>query len=1209
MTTASLPPIRPPRPEPRHRRRRGAVGTLLLGLLAGALTVPAPAGAVAPTSAPVLTAPVTGAEVSDEPVLSWDALSGAASYDVQVSTDPGFSTTPLLSTGTVNLHATPLAELPPGSIHWRVRGKDAAGAAGPWSGSSFKRVGMDVPRLSTPLDGELLRYPEEPPVLSWSPTRRAASYRVEVDDSSDFVSPIVQKMTATTSYTLTVPQTVEQPLYWRVQAVSGAGINSEWSETRSYSTIWSDAPTLTSPAPGAKVTDVVLRWSAVLGAAAYELQVSPNGDWANNLSIGVTVKGTQYSPPISLDNASYFWRVRAVDGATPANKAPWSNEGLFQREWTHIPALLAPADGAWHTSDPTFRWSPVHHAGQYELQVGTDQYFNTTTFTCRTDNTSFTPHARYTPTRTLLYARCPASLSPGKYWWRVRGIDGPYDRPSTGDDGILGRWSSTRSFEYRQSLPTGNGRVLLADASTYAGPCPVDEVCNPEPGTPTMTWNPVVGASHYEVYVAIDPAFTNVQRLYSTKHTSLTPTDSYFDNQAGQSYYWFVRPCSPTCGPEPDLDQIRATFQKKTAPITGLRVVGSDQRMPVLSWDPYLSAMQYRVQVSTTQDFAARIDDVTVDQTTYAPWGKTYPVGPLFARVQAIDASRNLLTSSAVLEFGRSGPAPSLVLPLPGEEVQGVPFLQWAPEAYAAHYDVEVYKNGDTTGSSVNRVLSQRTALSAWSPTTGLRPGVYAWRVRRVDVDGKLGVWSDSRLFTLRPAAVQLTAPADGDTVARSLVFSWTSVQGAARYRWESSTSSTFSTATRVDTSSTAYAPTALPLGTRWWRVSSLDVSGLVLSTSEVRSVTTEVAGSRFVAVPPVRLLDTRVTRPVGPGGTVVVQVTGRGQVPEGAEAVVVNLTAVEPTVSSHVTAYPTGSAMPLASTLNNNAGTTRPNLAVVKLGTGGRISLYNAAGSTHLLADVAGYYSSTAQHGQRFTPLTPSRRLDTRASGSRLPLGPGASVTLDITDGTVVPSDATAVTVNVTAVSPSASSHVTVHPSGTPRPTASSLNNVAGVTAGNLVTVQTGTTASSRSITLYNHSGKTHLLVDVAGYYSAGSAAGFTSSPPTRVLDTRKAVGVSTTAQVKAGATVLLDVRRAGVPAGAKGVVLNLTATAVQGSGGVTAFPGYTTRPGTVNLSVTRGDTRPVLVAAKLGMNGTVSLSNGAGDLHLIADIAGWFE
>jgi len=52
-----------------------------------------------------------------------------------------------------------------------------------------------------------------------------------------------------------------------------------------------------------------------------ELQVSPNGDWANNLALDVVVKGTKYSPPATLDNDGYFWRVRAKDAANVAKEA------------------------------------------------------------------------------------------------------------------------------------------------------------------------------------------------------------------------------------------------------------------------------------------------------------------------------------------------------------------------------------------------------------------------------------------------------------------------------------------------------------------------------------------------------------------------------------------------------------------------------------------------------------------------------------------------------------------------------------------------------------------------------------------------------------------------------------------------------------------------------------------------------------------------
>ena len=44
-------------------------------------------------------------------------------------------------------------------------------------------------------------------------------------------------------------------------------------------------------------------------------------------------------------------------------------------------------------------------------------------------------------------------------------------------------------------------------------------------------------------------------------------------------------------------------------------------------------------------------------------------------------------------------------------------------------------------------------------------------------------------------------------------------------------------------------------------------------------------------------------------------------------------------------------------SNLNTVPGGTQPNLVTVKLGAGGKVSIFNFAGTTHVLADVAGYY------------------------------------------------------------------------------------------------------------------------------------------------------------------------------------------------------------------------------------------------------------
>jgi hypothetical protein len=69
------------------------------------------------------------------------------------------------------------------------------------------------------------------------------------------------------------------------------------------------------------------------------------------------------------------------------------------------------------------------------------------------------------------------------------------------------------------------------------------------------------------------------------------------------------------------------------------------------------------------------------------------------------------------------------------------------------------------------------------------------------------------------------------------------------------------------------------------------------------------------------------------------------------------NLTATQPTAQSHLTVFPTGAARPLASSLNFLAGETRPNEIVAKVGTNGTVTIYNAAGSTHVVVDIVGWF------------------------------------------------------------------------------------------------------------------------------------------------------------------------------------------------------------------------------------------------------------
>ncbi len=173
----------------------------------------------------------------------------------------------------------------------------------------------------------------------------------------------------------------------------------------------------------------------------------------------------------------------------------------------------------------------------------------------------------------------------------------------------------------------------------------------------------------------------------------------------------------------------------------------------------------------------------------------------------------------------------------------------------------------------------------------------------------------------------------------------------------------------------------------------------------------------------------------------------------------------------------------------------------------------------------------------------------------------------------------------------------------------ASNLNFFAGQTVPNLVIVKVG---RDGKVALYNGGGSTHLIADVGGWFGVGgeaTGARYHAVAPSRLLDTRVAIGAPG-ATVAAGATLNLQVTgRGGVPAtGVTAVILNVTVVGPGGGGYLTAFPTGDVRPLASNLNFATGQTAPNLVVAKLGGGGTVSLYNGGGAAHLVADVAGWY-
>jgi hypothetical protein len=178
---------------------------------------------------------------------------------------------------------------------------------------------------------------------------------------------------------------------------------------------------------------------------------------------------------------------------------------------------------------------------------------------------------------------------------------------------------------------------------------------------------------------------------------------------------------------------------------------------------------------------------------------------------------------------------------------------------------------------------------------------------------------------------------------------------------------------------------------------------------------------------------------------------------------------------------------MQTTSNLNFVGGQSVPNLAVIPVGIGGKVSIFNFDGNTDVIGDVVGYYTlpGVTAGGGLFHAMAPQRFLDTRPEADHSTMADGQTVFTQITGRAGIPADAVGVVANVTATNTRVPGFLTVFPDALPQPLTSTLNFVGGEPGiPNLVMSKLG---SAGNIGIFNFSpgGTTDAVVDVVGWYA----------------------------------------------------------------------------------------------------------------------------
>ncbi len=382
----------------------------------------------------------------------------------------------------------------------------------------------------------------------------------------------------------------------------------------------------------------------------------------------------------------------------------------------------------------------------------------------------------------------------------------------------------------------------------------------------------------------------------------------------------------------------------------------------------------------------------------------------------------------------------------------------------------------------------------------------------------------------------------------------------------------------------------------------------------------------KYVAVPGSRILDTRTgagapVGKIGPGGTLRLQVTGRGNIPaSGVTAVVLNVTVANGTSGSYLTVYPAGVTRPTASNLNFTAGWVGANAVTVPVSADGKVDIYNALGNVDVIADTLGYYTSgNGGSGGLYHRFSPDRLIDTREIPG-LRLGGGETLQLGIAAGSLPESDKhiKALSINVTAVNPDWFGYLTAYDGVSAVPNASTLNFNKGQVVPNFTIVPTAPCPPGESwcsglaiFGVYNGSAyATDFIVDVFGFYDDGTMVeGLQFHPvtPTRIADTRTGSGLP-------GALGQNTTTNATTPAALRGantygLVANVTGILPTRGTYLSLWAAGFATPPVSNLNLVAGEVRPNAAVINLNADWAYSVYNAQGSTHVAIDVSGTFD
>jgi PGF-pre-PGF domain-containing protein len=648
-----------------------------------------------PPQVPTPIWPSPGQWTQARPNLDWSAvtlendgdaeLSTPILYEVQVSQDPTFGAG-VYSSGWIsddNWIAAPCYEN--NTVwYWRVRARDNAGTGNEsdWSGSRSFRVDNECPRVQLYLpENDAVLTDQLTVTLRWYTTVDGGSglenYQIQIDDSGDFGSPLVDTLLPPTENSYTHPFPGIGVYWWRVRARDAVGNWGEWSESRcltlrrwfslegwssstftpvgvwyplegwtggaltpvawSPSESWSAAISAPVPAPvplsppnGTNINNSTptFRWENLQPADTYDLQVDNDNDWTTVWPTDLTGLGAKsYTPFSPYPDGVYYWRVRQTrTGAT----GPWSEIWILRVD-TRAPAapiLVSPRDGEnLNDNTPLLDWEPVTTQAD-----GTPEYATPVTYEIQLSNVSDFGNIVWSDNRfTSDNREVSIQLPDNVYYWRVRAWD---------NAGNPSAWSTVGSFRI----------------DTVAPPAPILDYPTGgvwTNGAPNLQWHLTVTENSkpikYRIQIRLSAGsyYSPVRDVWvegdEVENWVVTPAIT-----TEEVYYWHVMAIDNAGNPSPwsaeDSFRVDRTPPNKVVLYRPDNNGCSESLAQTFQWytgsdsSPGSGIVGYWIQISTEPDFSTLVHENTwtANENSYSYTLPAY--GRYYWRVCARDA-------------------------------------------------------------------------------------------------------------------------------------------------------------------------------------------------------------------------------------------------------------------------------------------------------------------------------------------------------------------------------------------------------------------------------------------------------------------------------------------------------------------------------------------------------------------------------------------